>query len=225
MQTWISYLRVSTAKQGIGGLGIDAQREAVTSFASGRRGEILAEYVEVESGKRNDRPALANAIIHAKRVGAVLLIAKIDRLSRSVALISSLMEAQVEFQAVDMPDANRFVVHIMAAVAEWEREQISARTKAALAAAKARGVRLGANGRVLADRAKADAFDYCRPLEGDVRAIIADGASSLREVAAGLNARGIPARSGGVWWPSNTALLMQRLGLTPSVSFSVQGQP
>lgn len=218
MQRWISYLRVSTTKQGIRGLGIEAQREAVTSFACARGGEILAEYVEVESGKRNDRPALADAIAHAKHTGSTLLIAKLDRLSRSVALISSLMEAKVEFQAVDMPDANRFVVHIMAAVAEWEREQISARTKAALAAAKARGVRLGVHGRVLADQAIADATRFCQPLEADVREIIAGGASSVREVAAGLNARGIPARLGGAWWASNTALLLKRLGVTAQPS-------
>jgi DNA invertase Pin-like site-specific DNA recombinase len=214
MQHWISYLRVSTERQGKFGLGIDAQREAVTTFATARRGEILAEYVEVESGKRDNRPALAAAIAHAKRAGAVLLIAKLDRLARSVSLISSLMEAGVEFQATDMPDANRFVVHIMAAVAEYEREQISSRTKAALAAAKARGVRLGVNGRVLADQAIAEAVEFCRPLENDVREIIARGASNLREIAAALNERGIPARQGGPWWPSNTAALVRRLDLT-----------
>ena len=211
---WISYLRVSTTKQGIAGLGIEAQRDAVTTFARARGGEILGEHLEVESGKRDDRPALTAAIAQAKRTGSILLIAKLDRLSRSVALISSLMEAKVEFQAVDMPDANRFVVHIMAAVAEYEREQISSRTKAALAAAKARGVRLGVHGRVLADQARADALAFCMPLEADVRAIIAGGASNFREVAAGLNARGIPARQGGPWWASNTALMMKRLGLT-----------
>lgn len=214
MKRWVSYLRVSTSKQGIGGLGIEAQREAVTAFARARGGEILGEHLEVESGKRADRPALAAAIDQAKRSGAILLIAKLDRLSRSVALISSLMEAKVEFQAVDMPDANRFVVHIMAAVAEYEREQISGRTKAALAAAKARGVRLGANGRVLADQAIAEAVAFGRPLEGVVREIVASGAHNVRDVAAGLNARGIPARLGGPWWPSNTALLLRRLGVS-----------
>jgi DNA invertase Pin-like site-specific DNA recombinase len=213
MQRWVSYLRVSTNKQGIGGLGMEAQREAVTAFATARRGEILGEYLEVESGKKNDRPALAAAIAHAKRTGSALLIAKLDRLARSVSLISSLMEAGVEFQAVDMPDANRFVLHIMAAVAEYEREQISSRTKAALAAARARGVRLGVHGRVLADQAIAEATEFSRPLEADVRAVIAAGASNLREIASGLNGRGIPARQGGLWWPSNTALLMKRLGI------------
>jgi DNA invertase Pin-like site-specific DNA recombinase len=211
--TWIAYLRVSTNRQGIDGLGIEAQREAVTSFATARRGEILAEYVEVESGKRGDRPALAQAIAHAKRTGSALLIAKLDRLSRSVAFISSLMEAKTEFVAVDAPYANRLMLHLLAAFAEHEREQISLRTKAALAAAKARGVRLGVHGRVLADQAIADAVKFSQPLENDVRDIVAGGASNLREVAAGLNARGIPARQGGIWWPSNAAMLLRRLGV------------
>lgn len=213
MQRWVSYLRVSTSKQGIGGLGIEAQREAVTAFAKARGGEILGEHLEVESGKRADRPALAAAIEQPKRAGAILLIAKLDRLSRSVALISSLMEAKIEFQAVDMPDASKLMIHVMAAFAEHEREQISARTKAALAAAKARGVRLGAHGRILADEAIAEAVAFSQPLENVVREIVAGGARNVREVAAGLNARGVPARLGGPWWPSNTALLMQRLGM------------
>ena len=216
MQRWVTYLRVSTSKQGISGLGIEAQREAVTAFARARAGLIIAEYVEVESGKKADRPSLAAAIGEAKRAGAVLLIAKLDRLSRSVALISSLMEAKVEFQAVDLPDASRLVVHIMAAVAEHEREMISNRTKAALAAAKARGVRLGVNGRVLADQAIADAMAFCQPLETVVREVVAEGASNVREVAAGLNARGILARQGGQWWPSNTGVLLRRLRIEPS---------
>jgi DNA invertase Pin-like site-specific DNA recombinase len=225
MKTWISYLRVSTTKQGIGGLGMEAQREAVITFAAARRGEILGEYVEVESGKRNDRPALAAAIAHAKRTGSTLLIAKLDRLARSVSLISSLMEAGVEFQAVDMPDANRFVIHIMAAVAEYEREQISARTKAALAAAKARGVKLGANGRKLADKAIAEAVDFATPLEPAVRDIIRGGARNLQDVAAALNARGVPARLGGPWWPSSVSVLLRRLGLTLDTSCAVQARP
>jgi hypothetical protein len=123
------------------------------------------------------------------------------------------MEARTEFVAVDAPYANKLMIHLLAAFAEHEREQISARTKAALAAAKTRGVLLGRNGRALADLAIEDAIKFCRPLEDDVRDIIAGGASNLREVAAGLNGRGIPARQGGLWWASNTAVLLKRLGL------------
>lgn len=118
----------------------------MSAFASARSAVILAEFVEIESGSRRDRPELACAIKQAKAEGAVLLIAKLDRLARSVALISGLMEAGVEFLAVDNPHATRLMIHLLAAFAEHERSEISARTKAALAAARARGVTLGVNG-------------------------------------------------------------------------------
>lgn len=139
---FVTYLRVSTERQGQSGLGLEAQRAAVAAHVLGR-GEVVAEFVEVESGKRADRPELARALAEAKRAGAVLLIAKLDRLARNVAFIANLLESGVEVTAADMPEANRFVLHIMAAVAEQEGRAISERTKAALAAAKARGVKLG----------------------------------------------------------------------------------
>src|ERR671910_807892 len=138
-----AYYRVSTEKQGRSGLGLEAQQEAVRSYHNGGAWTLVAEIVEVESGKRNDRPKLAEAMRLCRLHGAVLIIAKLDRLARNVAFISNLMESGVEFTAVDFPQANRLTVHILAAVAEHEREMISQRTKAALAAAKARGKRLG----------------------------------------------------------------------------------
>ena len=147
----VSYLRVSTARQGISGLGLEAQRAAVAGFLNGGDWTLVQEVLEVESGKRNDRPALATALKLCRKYRATLVIAKLDRLARNVAFISNLMESGVEFVAVDMPQANRFVVHILAAVAEQEAEAISKRTKAALAAAKARGTRLGGR-RVSAER-------------------------------------------------------------------------
>src|SRR5712691_6826905 len=140
---FIAYLRVSTDKQGHSGLGIEAQRKAVSDYLDGGNWQLLAEHVEIESGKRSDRPQLTAALAHAKATGAMIVIAKLDRLARNVAFISNLMESGVEFVAVDMPMANRLTVHVLAAVAEHEREAISARTKAALAAAKARGQKLG----------------------------------------------------------------------------------
>src|SRR5712691_7934411 len=140
---FIGYLRVSTEKQGQSGLGIEAQRKAIEDYLNGGRWELLAEYVEIESGKRSDRPELAKALVQSKATGATLIVAKLDRLSRNVAFIAALMESGVEFTAADMPMANRLTVHVLAAVAEHEREAISARTKAALAAAKARGQKLG----------------------------------------------------------------------------------
>ncbi len=141
MHDFVAYYRVSTDRQGQSGLGLNAQRAAVAGFVSAR--ELVAEFTEVESGKRNDRPQLAMALNLCRRRRAMLVIAKLDRLARNGAFIANLMESGGEFTAVDMPSANKLTLHILAAVAEHEREMISARTKAALAAAKVRGVTLG----------------------------------------------------------------------------------
>ena len=140
-RNFITYLRVSTTRQGDSGLGIEAQRAACEAFTRG--GALLAEYVEVESGGKSDRPELARALDHCRQTGATLVVAKLDRLARNVAFVSSLMESGIEFIAADNPAATKLTIHILAAVAESEREAISQRTKAALAAAKARGVQLG----------------------------------------------------------------------------------
>jgi DNA invertase Pin-like site-specific DNA recombinase len=140
---FVSYLRVSTDKQGQTGYGIDAQRAAVASYLNGGDWQLLGEFVEVESGKRNDRPELDKALAAGRKHKAKLVIAKLDRLARNVALIANLMDGKVDFVCCDMPQANRLTIHVLAAVAEHEREMISDRTKAGLAAAKARGVKLG----------------------------------------------------------------------------------
>jgi DNA invertase Pin-like site-specific DNA recombinase len=139
----VAYYRVSTVKQGQSGLGEEAQRAAVRQFLDGTSGELVAEYREVESGKRSDRPELAKAIAHAKRARATLVIAKLDRLARNLHFITGLQESGIEFVAADNPHANEFTIHILAAVAQHEAKAISRRTKEALAAAKARGVVLG----------------------------------------------------------------------------------
>ena len=139
----VAYYRVSTDKQGRSGLGLEAQQAAVRAFLEGRGWPPLAEFTEVESGRRSDRPELAKAMAACRLYGATLVIAKLDRLSRHAAFLLTLRDAGIEFVACDMPDANRLTVGIMAMVAEDEAERISARTKAALAAAKARGTRLG----------------------------------------------------------------------------------
>ena len=207
----VTYQRVSTARQGASGLGLEAQREAVSSFANLRGLSILAEYVEVESGKNDARPQLAAALAHARKSGAVLLIAKLDRLARSVAFLSALMESGTDFIAVDMPDANRFVLHIMAAVAEFEREQISARTKAALAAAKARGVKLGVHSQVLAQSRIRDAVKFAQAVEKSEGDIFRNRSLTVRQVADALNARGVETREGGLWSAGNTGRLLARL--------------
>src|SRR6476646_2067188 len=152
---FISYLRVSTDKQGVRGYGIAAQRTAVKDYLDGGRWQLLGEFVEVESGKRKDRPQLAKAIAACKRYKARLIIAKLDRLARNVHLISGLMESRVDFVCCDMPDANRLTIHILAAVAEHEREMIVQRTKDGLATAKRRGVALGNPALAVANRAAA----------------------------------------------------------------------
>jgi DNA invertase Pin-like site-specific DNA recombinase len=140
---FVAYYRVSTDRQGKSGLGLEAQQRAVMDYLNGGAWELVAEFTEVESGKRSDRPALAQALEACRRYKAKLVIAKLDRLSRNLAFIATLMDSGVEFVAVDNPHANKLTVHILAAVAEHEREMISERTKAALKAAKARGKRLG----------------------------------------------------------------------------------
>src|SRR6266550_4520689 len=140
---FVAYYRVSTDAQGRSGLGLEAQREAVARHVGGASGRIIAEFEEIESGKKNDRPKIAAAISTSRLKRATLVIAKLDRLARNVAFVSNLMESGVDFVACDNPHATRLTIHILAAVAEHEREMISERTKAALAAAKARGVKLG----------------------------------------------------------------------------------
>ena len=205
---FVSYLRVSTERQGRSGLGLEAQRRAVADFLAGSAWRHVAELVEVESGSRDNRPRLAEAMALCRLHGATLVIAKLDRLSRDAAFLLNLQKAGVRFVAADMPEANELVVGIMAVVAQAERKMISTRTKAALAAAKARGVQLGkpenlsnreagqARSRARqAQRAEERAKDLAPVLAG----VRADGAASLRQIAAALNARGIPAARGGLW--------------------------
>jgi DNA invertase Pin-like site-specific DNA recombinase len=144
----VSYIRVSTSKQGASGLGLEAQQESVRVFAQANSYEVVQEFREIESGKNNDRPILQKALAHAKKIGACLLIAKLDRLARSVSFIAKLMDANTDFRAIDFPEASsassRLFLHIMSAFAEHERVSCSERTKLALAAAKAKGKLLGA---------------------------------------------------------------------------------
>src|SRR5262245_6029436 len=143
MAAFIGYLRVSTKQQGDSGLGLEAQRAALESYVRQAKGTLITVYTEVESGKRSDRAELARAVAHAKRSKATLCVAKLDRLSRNVEFLARVMNSGCDFAAADMPSANRFMLHVMAAVAEHEAQAISQRTRAALAAYKARGGKLG----------------------------------------------------------------------------------
>lgn len=214
--TFISYLRVSTDRQGASGLGIEAQREAVQRYVASVGGTLLAEHVEVETGRSATRPILLQSIARCRRERAVLLIARLDRLARSVSFVSSLMDSGVEFVAADNPTANKFVLHMMAAFAEFERDQIAARTKAALAAAKARGVTLGSNGKALAASHRAEADRFAETLRQPVEAAFARGAATLKDVALHLNDVGFTTREGGRWSAQSAHRIVQRLGLRTS---------
>ena len=211
MKKYVSYLRVSTTRQGHSGLGIDAQRAAVSDYLKGSDGELIAEFVEVESGSRKARPVLVQSIAQARNSGATLLIAKLDRLGRNVAFVSSLMESGVDFVAADAPYANKLMIHILSAFAEYERELISQRTKDALQAAKARGVRLGANGVVLARENQDQAMEAAEPLREAVQTAQAAGHRTLAEISHALNAAGLRTRFDAAWSPGTTDRLLKRL--------------
>lgn len=217
---FVSYLRVSTARQGASGLGLEAQRAAVAGYLNGGDWTLIQEVLEVESGKRNDRPSLALALRLCRRHGATLVIAKLDRLSRNLHFISGLMEAGVKFVAVDMPEANEMMVGIMAVFAQHEAKAISARTKAALAAAKARGTKLGGR-RVSAERfaeigaaarqARTERAERSRAeILPTIAKIQAAGATTLRQIAAELNALEIPAARGGAWSAVQVRRILER---------------
>jgi hypothetical protein len=211
MLDFVSYFRVSTDKQGITGLGMDAQREAVGRYVQ-NRGNIVAEFVEVESGRKEKRPQLCAALEECRKRRAVLLIAKLDRLARNVAFIANLMNSDVEFVVVDMPHANRLTIHILAAVAEHEREMISQRTKAALAAAKARGTKLG-NPRYQEALAKARAALGYRPPPPQVLDLMAEwrcGGDTLRQIADRLNGLHLRTPQGFPWYASTVRIALSR---------------
>lgn len=220
---FVAYYRVSTARQGQSGLGLDAQQAACESFVQSRNGQIIEAFTEVESGKKNDRPKLQRALHLAKVTGSTLLIAKLDRLSRNAAFLLALRDSGVAFVAADMPDANSLTVGLLAIIAQHEREAISARTKAALAAAKARGQKLGspnsagfvraadagrkAGSKALAEKAAERSMLYA-PIIDDVKAA---GISTLSGIAAELNKRGIKTARGGLWYATSVKNVIDRL--------------
>jgi DNA invertase Pin-like site-specific DNA recombinase len=222
----VAYERVSTARQGKSGLGLEAQRKAIDEYANSKSGTILARFTEVESGRRNDRPELEKALQLARITGATLVIAKLDRLSRNAAFLLTLRDAGVSFVACDMPEANDLTVGIMALVAQQEREAISRRTKEALAAAKARGVKLGnpngaaalrragKGGQALRENVRQNADEHAAALAPVVAALREQGHTTLRGLADALNARGIMTRRGGRWHVSNVGNLLKRIAVT-----------
>lgn len=211
-QTFVAYFRVSTTRQGESGLGLDAQRDVVRRYVQDVGGSLRSEHTEIESGKNCNRPVLAGAIAECRKHKSVLLIAKLDRLARNVAFISNLMDGGVDFVAVDFPAATRLLLHILAAVAENEREQISQRTKAALAAAKQRGVRLGRYGSTLAAANRARANRFAETLRAPLGASISAGNRTLQSHADYLNGVGFQTPEGAAFSPGAIRRVMLRLG-------------
>ena len=209
---FVAYYRVSTAGQGESGLGLEAQQMAVTAYlAASPNAELVAEFTEIESGKKKNRPELAEAVKLCKRHKATLIIAKLDRLARNVHFISGLMEANVNFVACDNPHANRLMIHLLAAFAEHEREQISIRTKDGLKAAKARGVVLGATGKERARENRATADDFARSSVEHIRQIPEDLRQTITGLTRELNARNVATAKGGTWSRQQVYRLLNRL--------------
>ncbi len=223
MQQVVSYVRVSTQRQGASGLGLDAQREAISQYCERHGASLLREFPEVESGRNNERPVLREAIAFAKRSRCKLVIGKLDRLARNVSFIANLMDSNIDFAACDIPEANRLLLHIMAAVAEAEARAISDRTISALAAAKARGKALGAmnpksrnlssdamaRGRRIGSRSTAL---KARKSYADITPVIQrlrDEGLSLSSIADRLNADGQSTRLGGRWRAAQVARVLQ----------------
>jgi len=223
---YVTYLRVSTQKQGESGLGVDAQRTAVTKFTAD--GSVLAEFVEVESGKKAARPQLKAALALCRQRGATLVVAKLDRLARNVLFTATLMEAGVDFICCDMPSATRLTIHLLAAIAEDEARRISARTKAALSELKAKGAQLGSarpghwdgrehrrgwNGipaaRKLAMKREKLNLSYAESLP--VIRVLKERAATYLEIASALNAQGIKTPRGHIFTASAVCEVIQRL--------------
>lgn len=219
MSKIVVYCRVSTARQGASGLGLEGQHAAVEAYLAGHPdAELIGEFIEIESGKKNDRPKMQEALRLCRATDATLLIAKLDRLSRNAAFLLNLRESGVQFIACDMPHADAFTVGVMALLAQKERELISERTKAALAAAKARGVKLGgfrgnAFGGDLSkgwEASTAAADNYATSIAGFLRQAQKSG-ESLRGIAEILNKQGIKTARGGLFHASTVRNLIQRL--------------
>jgi DNA invertase Pin-like site-specific DNA recombinase len=212
---YVAYYRVSTERQGVSGLGLDAQRDAVARYLNGGAWQMVAEFVEVESGKRsNNRPQLQAALAAARKARATLLVAKLDRLSRNVHFLSGLLESKVRFRLCDMPEADKTQVQMLAVFAEWEARRISERTKSALAAKKARGDKLG-NAHLLVPGnalAKEQAKERADALRATLQGFQRQGMTH-REMVEELNRAGVPAARGGAWGLVQLQRVLRRLGM------------
>ena len=211
-QKWVAYYRVSTQRQGESGLGLEAQQDSVERFVAVKGGELLATLTETESGKKvTNRPRLQEALALCRKNKATLVIAKLDRLARNMYFIAGLMETNIDFIAVDQPTKDRFSLHMQAAFAEEEARRISLRTKEALAAAKRRGVDIGATGRVRAAKLKAEALEDALHYRGLVEELQRAGFQTRRALRDELNRRKVVSPGGGTWHLPTVQRLLSRL--------------
>jgi len=236
----VAYIRVSTQKQGASGLGLEGQIADIAGYARSVNGEVVQTYREIETGRRDDRPQLERAKAHAKRIKARLVIAKLDRLARDVCFVSTLMKGGVDFVCCDNPNANKLTIHLLSAVAEHEAEQISARTKAALRAAKERGIKLGSarpghwKGREERRLAGAIAGAAIAKEQRDKEALpvyaaaakvigpMRDEDASLREMAEALNDAGLTTVRGAAWSAVQVSRLLAS-GFVPAMIVATVG--
>ena len=217
MKTGCAYYRVSTQWQSRSGLGLQAQRDAVNEYAKTHGITIINEFIEIETGADNERPKLLKALRCCSMHKTILIIAKLDRLSRNVKFVSALMESAIKFIAVDFPDTSKLMLHIRAAFAEYERDIISIRIKESLRAARQRGVELGWHGKyVLSKRNKRQAEIFARRLRPLLLVLIIEGHTSTRTLAAEMNKRNIPTyRPGGRWHRTSVHNVLERLQIRP----------
>ena len=225
---FVTYYRVSTQKQGHSGLGIEAQKAAVKEYLNAHGGVELASFTEVESGKNNARPQLEAALLRCRQAHATLLVAKLDRLSRNAAFLFNLRESGVKFQALDIPEANTVTLGVMFVLAQHEREIISARTKAALAARRARGLPMGTPRDMSAHAARASAMARLLNTEKakaraalvapEIKAARSSGCRTLRQIAEHLDELGIPTPRGKLWTPTAVANAEKLIAITKNRS-------
>lgn len=211
---YVAYFRVSTQRQGKSGLGLDAQQVAVSEFIANEKGDLIESFIEVESGRKSNRPKLEKAIQLAKKQKATLVIAKLDRLARNVHFITGLMAGNVDFVACDMPSANKLTIGILACVAEDEADRISQRTKAALAAARERGTELGSAGKRLAEKNKKQADELARKIYVHIETIRQSGVKAYAKIADELNSRGISTAKNTKWHGTSVMRVVKRIEKT-----------
>jgi DNA invertase Pin-like site-specific DNA recombinase len=213
MKQYVTYVRVSTKMQGLDGLGIAAQTDAVRGYVEKQDGKIIGQFAETESGAKDDRPQLTAALVMCRKTKATLLVARLDRLSRDAAFLICLQKSEVEFKCVDMPECDRFTVSLFAILAQRERELIAERTRLALQAAKKRGVYLGAvdpvrQVRLMNEGSRRAKVEFRQKIVPTIEEIKATGVATLQGIADCLNRRGIKTRTGKSFLPGTVSSIL-----------------